>query len=286
MAATEINDEYALGRGLSEAERLDIQHTFLVQAVGDYHIHPHLTKNLIPTFHIAEIATGSGAWILGAAKGLPSSCQLDGYDISSASFPSPDDLPSNVHFRALDAKKPFPAELHNRYDVVHVRYITVAMDEDDWETMTRNILEILKPGGAIQWMEPNFQQVGTILRQTTGATAAGAQKMWNRFVANFSGRVPFGYSTLKGIFIKLGMTDVYEEVMSTDRDSTKREEFSSLISLRACYNGMINMAKNKAPGADWTEQEVEEMFAEALADIESGAYFRWDLHTFIGFKAL
>jgi ubiquinone/menaquinone biosynthesis C-methylase UbiE len=57
---------------------------------------------------IADITTGTGIWFTKAARSLPESWQFDGFDMSSAQFPSPLELPSNVSFHEQNALKSFP----------------------------------------------------------------------------------------------------------------------------------------------------------------------------------
>lgn len=48
-------------------------------------------------------------------------------------------------------KKPFPAEIHGKYDLVHVRMLVAAMLPEEWEPAVRNLTQLLKPGGFLQW---------------------------------------------------------------------------------------------------------------------------------------
>ena len=90
------------------------------------------------------------------AKISPQTYRLDGYDISDASFSSADTLPSNVTLNVGDFKTPFPEHLHGQYDLVNIRLVISIMGEGVWESTLRNALTLLKPGGAIQWVEGDF----------------------------------------------------------------------------------------------------------------------------------
>lgn len=56
----------------------------------------------------------------------------------------------NITMSIADAKERLPAELHGVYDVVNVRYLVAGMEPSDWEIVLRNVVQILKPGGAVQ----------------------------------------------------------------------------------------------------------------------------------------
>jgi hypothetical protein len=85
-------------------------------------------------------------------KDFPSTCQFDGFDYSPAAFPPKDQLPSNVTLNVADAKQPFAEEFRGKYDVVCIRFINAAMKPEDWVVVARNAAQMLKPGGALQWV--------------------------------------------------------------------------------------------------------------------------------------
>ena len=87
------------------------------------------------------------------AKSLPSTCQFDGFDFSPDQFPPEKDLPNNVKLHIADAKVPMDTKFHRSFDVVIIRYLNAGMRPEDWMTVTRNIYDILKPKGWIQWIE-------------------------------------------------------------------------------------------------------------------------------------
>lgn len=60
-------------------------------------------------------------WLLDVARQVPSTVQLDGFDISDKQFPHEASSPDNMSFRILDAFSQVPEELIGKYDVVHLR---------------------------------------------------------------------------------------------------------------------------------------------------------------------
>lgn len=90
-----------------------------------------------------------------------------GFDISAQQFPQKQE---NIQFSVHDITKPFPEEHLNKYDLVHVRLLVVAIDAADYSKAIANISAILsmfrstfncrlnlliylEPGGFLQWEE-------------------------------------------------------------------------------------------------------------------------------------
>ncbi|KAL4739677.1 S-adenosyl-L-methionine-dependent methyltransferase [Aspergillus similis] len=152
----DASETYPLARDSAESSRLNNQHNFIVQAV-DGLVDPSIPLENITS--IADVGTGTGTWLLEARDLLNSRVPsqehrtFHGFDISAAQFPgSP---PEGVSFSCQDILKPFPPEHHGKYDLVHVRLLVTAFPETEYDTAVRNLVEILKPGGFIQWTDLN-----------------------------------------------------------------------------------------------------------------------------------
>ncbi|KAF2481694.1 S-adenosyl-L-methionine-dependent methyltransferase [Neohortaea acidophila] len=147
---TDSADPYFIPRGTSEAERLELQHGYILACQG-YYLHPDLPP-LPAGARIADLATGTAIWLREVAAAKPT-VECHGFDISDTMFPAPPALPANVTLHLADVKKPFDARWIGYFDVVHVRLLQAAMSTDDWGPVLRNITTLLKPGGWLQWME-------------------------------------------------------------------------------------------------------------------------------------
>ncbi|KAI9372263.1 hypothetical protein BJX61DRAFT_534113 [Aspergillus egyptiacus] len=150
--STEI---YPLGRNKAESSRLDEQHRVLVDLIGGP-IDESVPGETLSA--VADIATGTGVWLREARKALGESSTrperyYHGFDISSAQFPAESD---GINYSVQDVFKPFPAEQHGRYDLVHVRLLVLALKESEYQAAVKNILSLLKPGGYLQWVEIGF----------------------------------------------------------------------------------------------------------------------------------
>lgn len=147
-------DEYVLGREYSEGlrsnqhslhslgvgltcTRLETQH-LLFNIHNGYTIDPKIP--ITPGMKIADMGAGTGwvflwllpricrlayqyisIWLLDVARQVPSTVQLDAFDISDKQFPHKDSRPDNMSCRILDAFSQVPDELIGKYDVVHLR---------------------------------------------------------------------------------------------------------------------------------------------------------------------
>ncbi|RAQ78275.1 hypothetical protein COH21_012898 [Aspergillus flavus] len=143
-------DNYPLGRNIFHSVRLDAQHLLWRLHTG-YILHPriHVTDNM----KIAELGTGTGVWLFEGAKYLPTTAQLDGFDISDEQFPLKEQCPPNLRFGIMDSFVDPPASLVGQYDVVHLRMWTSNFRNRDSGVIIHHVRELLKPGGFIQWEE-------------------------------------------------------------------------------------------------------------------------------------
>ncbi|GAB1215377.1 hypothetical protein ATERTT37_004563 [Aspergillus terreus] len=149
-------DLYLLNRNPEESARLNKQHGFLVDLIGGTPIHPSIPTDNITA--VADVGTGTGVWLASLPDSLPTSntpLYLHGFDISATQFPFYKDITPTreLHLSVHDARNRFPAEHHGRYDLVHLRLLVGAFQEDDYVRTIHNVYELLKPGGHLQWDE-------------------------------------------------------------------------------------------------------------------------------------
>ena len=147
---------------------------------------------------LAELATGTGALLVDVSKEFPNVGQLDGYDISDDAFLPREALPKNMSLTTTDCLEPAPQELHGKYDIVCIRFINVVLKPEDWKSIASHAAQLLKSGGALQWIEGDLLQLMTILRAKPDAKtevlekvsrqALGEQLQLHWFVDNLKGR--------------------------------------------------------------------------------------------------
>ena len=143
---------YVLNRDYAASTRLNCQFLLWKQELG-FNLHPSID---IPSSgsHIADIATGTAIWLLDLARSLPDS-RLDGFDISLEQCPPPEWLPASMSINQWDIFSPVPLAFKGQYDVVHIRLALLVVRGNDPRPILRNVLELLKPGGYLQWDELN-----------------------------------------------------------------------------------------------------------------------------------
>ncbi|KAL8824066.1 MAG: hypothetical protein Q9191_005325 [Dirinaria sp. TL-2023a] len=148
-------ESYMLPRDSTESERLDSQHEYMRDLGYGHLIHPSINTANIRA--IADIGTGTGIWLRETAQQLAGSRSNDGtiefvgFDISSQQFPK-QNLP-NLELVVHDIVTPFPHEYQERFDLVHVRLLTYALKVEDLESAVKNAVNLIRPGGFLQWEE-------------------------------------------------------------------------------------------------------------------------------------
>ncbi|KAE8450973.1 hypothetical protein EG329_005413 [Mollisiaceae sp. DMI_Dod_QoI] len=153
MAAASQEDHYVLGRGVSESIRLDAQHLLWRMYLG-YVLQPQIP--ITNGMKIAELGTGTGIWLFDAARLLPPTVSLHGYDICSDQFPSKSLWPENITLGLLDSLVYPPTALIGQYDVVHLRMWASNLRENNTTPLIQHIKRLLKPGGYIQWEDADL----------------------------------------------------------------------------------------------------------------------------------
>ncbi|KAJ5087659.1 hypothetical protein N7456_011275 [Penicillium angulare] len=139
---------YGLQQDHQSVIRLNLQH-YLWREVFGFHIHPAIPSE---PEKIVDVACGSALWMIDVARQLPHA-QLDGLDIDLTQAPQPEWLPSNITLSHWDLFNDIPAGMEAKYDVVHVRLLVLVLSGLDPMPVIRRLLQLVKPGGYIQWDE-------------------------------------------------------------------------------------------------------------------------------------
>ncbi|CAG8980135.1 hypothetical protein HYALB_00011668 [Hymenoscyphus albidus] len=155
------------GRHNESGARIYLQHWIIWEQIG------FLLDPRIPvqgdSLKIADLACGTGIWLVDLAKRLPQTSQLDGFDISPAHFPSKHELPPQVILSELDSFAAVPENLVGKYDIVHCRGFSLYVADGDPGPLIENIKTMLKPGGYIHWEELDIE--GMYVRSDKGPDA-------------------------------------------------------------------------------------------------------------------
>jgi 2-polyprenyl-3-methyl-5-hydroxy-6-metoxy-1,4-benzoquinol methylase len=153
MSTTASRDAYVMSRDTLASGRLTAQHFLLLRRLG-WLLHPEIEAQMRvrKTFEVADVACGNGVWSLDMAQQFPQA-RITGIDISPQQFPVPSTWPANVSMELHDIFHPMPQRYVGRFDVVHVRLIMAAVYWQDKDWVIHNILNLLRPGGWIQWTD-------------------------------------------------------------------------------------------------------------------------------------
>ncbi|KAF4780421.1 methyltransferase domain-containing protein [Colletotrichum scovillei] len=174
--ASRTDTIYNLNRGDvdGERERLADNHFKVWLPLTVDLLPPHIlssleTANLGRAPRIADVATGSGIWLISLAQIIPQGSELYGFDLDGLKMPQSQRSEVSFNFMEHDVLKPFPAELRGTFDLVHVilkpfpaelrgtfdlvhvRLLALGLKKDDWDVAVTNMRELLLPGGWLLW---------------------------------------------------------------------------------------------------------------------------------------
>lgn len=82
-------------------------------------------------------------WLLDFARQYPQAAQLDGLDISLDQVPDKGWLPSNVSFHLYDIYHEPHDDFVEKYDIIHVRHLTLVIKDNDLTIVIGNLLRML-----------------------------------------------------------------------------------------------------------------------------------------------
>lgn len=215
-AVSEKDEVYLFERNDAELRRLNEQHNLLTRLCRNSLLELQIPANDVRK--IADVGTGTGIWLKDLARRLSNPPSLEreyfGFDISAKHFPSTPG--KRMSFHQHDILEPFPVAFHGKFDLVHIRLLVLALKKTQFQTAVTNVIQLLKPGGYIQWEEfetknMTFIPPSDITSQVRGImrTAAQAYGLSNTPCADISGYLE-----------ELGFTKV--EVV--DYDSSSRED--------------------------------------------------------------
>ena len=143
--------EYMLGdRGHASACRLNLQFYLWKEAIG-YNLHPSIP--ISETHAIADVAAGTCAWLIDVARQHPSA-EFVGFDYNLLQAPHQQLLPPNTTVEYWNMFEDVPPAFVENFDIVHVRLLVMVI-EGDPRLVIRNLFQMLKPGGYLQWDELN-----------------------------------------------------------------------------------------------------------------------------------
>lgn len=247
-----------------------------------YHIHPSIAPRLHASSRIADIGTGTGIFLIELSEQLPATCQLDGFDVSNALYPPAATLPANVSLALQDARHAFPTPLKQAYDFINIRLLVSGMDKDDWAVVTANAIQLLKPGGAIQWIEADFLQ-SKILSSCAGTTPEALEYVGRRFHEGMGHRLRYGHCTLPALFEQQALLGVFQDFVQSDRVPETREALTR-VSYEGIFGWAYQVSQKGVPGA-WTLDEIERLRKKCEDELTTGGYCKYTITVTVGYTS-
>ncbi|KAH1631441.1 hypothetical protein LV164_004483 [Aspergillus fumigatus] len=274
-AVSSASDPYRLNRNIAASTRLSLQHYIWKENMG-YLLHPSIDVSR-PDLAIADVGTGTAIWILDLLRQLPNA-KFHGFDISSEQYPAPGFLPPNVSLSKLDILGEIPEEYREKFDVVHARLLVQVVNQagSDPVPVIRNMMKLLKPGGYLQWEEPNDDaSKRPIVKADPANSSENAEKLLQRLDARFRAATPASWSVaLAETFKEQGLQNVVREEFSTDT--------YLLLLDQTNYLGLFGELISKLDGN--LKEELTQLHANTVAEARKGLSWKVRRFAFLGQK--
>ncbi|KAL4788908.1 hypothetical protein BDV19DRAFT_395546 [Aspergillus venezuelensis] len=273
MAST----DYVFTRDLLDNNRLNLQHYLWIELFG-YHIHPTITSETqsLSSLRVADIGTGTGIWLTDLARRLPTTATLDGLDISFDAVPPGECLPANMTLYHFDVKSDVPDHLRSVYDIVHIRLLSFVLQDCEIDWVARNIMQLLKPGGYIQWAEPD---VSSFRIETTGTKdkdvpqIQALTELLHVSQSQDPRLSPTWVPRLPAIFQSLGLDGVQSDVRDAPPD---------LAMASHCCNLAVHELIARKTGNDEVSAQLQLIIPGAVRESNLGAFWAFTRWTVIG----
>ncbi|KAL2845822.1 hypothetical protein BJX68DRAFT_269020 [Aspergillus pseudodeflectus] len=292
MSSTRPQDDYLLSRDYVDCDRLNLQHSLWTKIFG-YLLHPCI-DTLSPTLAIADIGTGTASWLTDLSAQLPATCHLDGFDMDTSQAPPKEWLPANVCLHEWDVFTDLPEHLIGRYDVVHVRLLVFVVKGDPTGIL-RRLVRMLKPGGWLQWSEPDVRTMRILTARAKTQTQPGARpgpdtntdadadtemnpgmaRLFSLSASQDPRLIPKWPSQLDEYFRAEGLADVLVDRVA---EAPPHLEFA----MHQCNLLMYEMFASRAAGP--RAKEILDWVPKAAEETRRGAMFAFERVSVVGCK--
>ncbi|KAL5363156.1 S-adenosyl-L-methionine-dependent methyltransferase [Aspergillus floccosus] len=269
------SDPYRLNRDVAASTRLSLQHYIWKENMG-YLLHPAIDVSR-PDLAIADVGTGTGIWLLDLLRQLPNA-KFHGFDISSEQYPAPGFLPPNVSLSKLDILAEIPEQYREKFDVVHARLLVQVVNQagSDPVPVIKNMMKLLKPGGYLQWEEPNDDaSKRPIVKADPANSSENAEKLLQGLDARFRAATPASWSVaLAETFKEQGLQNVVREEFSTDT--------YLLLLDQTNYLGLFGELISKLKGD--IRDDLTRLHANTVVEARNGLSWKVRRFVFVGQK--
>ncbi|KAI0553288.1 S-adenosyl-L-methionine-dependent methyltransferase [Xylaria curta] len=265
--------DYVFTRDHIDNNRLNLQHYQWIELFG-YHLHPQISVSKA-NLCIADVATGTGIWLTDMSGRLPATTRLEGLDISLKATPPAEWLPPNVTFRVWDIKQAVPESLVGKYDVVHVRLLSFVLRDDEVPSVLQNLTQLIKPGGYLQWAEPDVASF-RIEKTHPGNNTDALERLLHASQGQDSRLRPTWVPQLGDLFSSVGkLCDVHIDV----RDAPGYLAMAMHECNITIHELLCRTTRNKE-----VSHQLETLLTEAAQETREGACWAFTRWTVVGKK--
>ncbi|CEP08045.1 hypothetical protein [Parasitella parasitica] len=142
---------YVLPHDDDETDRVHEQH-WILSAALQCNYHAPVTEMLEKGIMVLDSGCGPATWTFEMGETYPRS-KFHGIDASCV-FPE-DIKPANVEFVIGNIAKKIPYP-DSSFDYIHQRLLFLGLTDSDWDSALKELYRVLKPGGYIDLVEPDF----------------------------------------------------------------------------------------------------------------------------------
>ena len=192
------------------------------------------------------------------AELLPNA-QLVAFDVSSAQFPPSG--PDDVKFVVADARNPFSEADHSSFDLVHICALIAALQPADWDVVMRNIVQLLKPGGMVQWYESDFGNLRCLRNNPECVRYTAIPKLLEKFKSTMGDRLSATGHKLPEVALA-HLENVEIDISSTDRVPETRAPW-----MRQAVIALLAWAEKNSV---WSAEELDRIKSGIKVDIDNG----------------
>ncbi|KAI0891817.1 S-adenosyl-L-methionine-dependent methyltransferase [Annulohypoxylon nitens] len=200
-------NEYIFTRDFLDNTRINMMHHIWTKIFG-YNIHPKISSEAA-NLRVADVGTGTGIWLFDVQDKLKKA-RLDGFDVSFNTAPLRETLPPNISFRHWDVKGDVPEDLVGAYDIINVRFFSYVLLDDDVLGVVAKLFRLLKPGGYLQWGEPDMETMRLDKTKPENKTE-NLVELLQLFTVQDDRLKPTWVRHLSEIFSKAGFVDIEQD---------------------------------------------------------------------------
>lgn len=183
-------------------------------------------------------------------------------------------LPANVTLRHWDIKEPVPSELLGAYDVVHVRNLAFVLRDSEVPAVLERVVSLLRPGGALQWGEPDVSSF-RIETVNAGVPTTALRSLLTLSQPQDDRLRPTWVPQLPKLYRAAGLAAVEEDV----RDAPSHLALAMHECNLPIHELVARKSKNKA-----MIEAVQDLMPQVKAETRQGACWAFTRWTVVGWK--